>query len=365
MTLNCIVRILSTIQRNLESFKVVFLQQNIQNPFIQQKLSMNKIILLLLIIFSIQGLSQTTELKLVSDVWPPFTNIEGKKAFAIDLVTEALNRININTKIEIVVSEDILKGINSGDFDGSAALWINEERKKKYLFSDPYLHNQLILVGKKGSNVSATSFLELSGNRIGIIENYVYGIDESGAEKINFVRGSSDQQNLERLLSDQIDYMLVDALLIQYLLKFQVNDVSEYLEIGPAHILAKSLHFALDKNVPDAQKIMTLFNEEIQKMIADGSYHSVLELNWIQADLDGDGKMEIILNCQTAGKEEPRNVYNVYTSLSPGYQGTTAKGYYIVGNYYSCWDDIPQQYKNEIIMGSQSIEGTGIKLNFK
>jgi len=81
--------------------------------------------------------------------------------------------------------------------------------------------------------------------------------------------------------------------------------------------------------------------------------------------LDGDGKMELILNCQTAGKEEPRNVYSIYTSPSPDYQDTTAKGYYIVGNYYNCWEDIPQQYKNEIIMGSQSIEGTGIKLNFK
>jgi len=326
---------------------------------------MNKVILLLLVTFSIQGSSQTTELKLVSDVWPPFTNIEGKKAFAIDLVTEALNRIDINTKIEIVVFEDILKGITSGDFDGSAALWINEERKKKYLFSDPYLHNQLILVGKKGSIVNATSFSELNGKRIGVVENYAYGIDGSDAEKINLVKGSSDQQNLERLLSDQIDYMLVDALLIQYLLKFQVNDVSEYLEIGPAPILVKSLHFALDKNVPDAQNIMTLFNKEIQEMIADGSYHEVLELNWIQADLDGDGKMEIILNCQTAGKEEPRNVYSVYTSPSPDYQDTTAKGYYIVGNFYRSWDDIPQQYKNEIIMGSQSVEGTGIKLNFK
>ncbi len=326
---------------------------------------MNKFILLLLVILSIQGSSQTTELILASDVWPPFTNIESKKTFATDLVTEALNRIDIKTKIEIVVFEDILKGINSGDFDGSAALWINEERKKNYIFSIPYLHNQLMLVGKKGSNVSASSFSELSGKRIGVIEHYAYGIDESDAEKINFVRGSSDQQNLERLLSDQIDYMLVDALLIQYLLKFQVNDVSEFLEIGLTPIVVKSLHFALSKNVPDAQKIMILFNEEIQKMIADGSYHKVLELNWIQADLDGDGKMELILNCQTAGKEEPRNVYSIYTSPSPNYQDTTAKGYYIVGNYYSCWDDIPQQYKNEIIMGSQSVEGTGIKLNFK
>lgn len=326
---------------------------------------MNKVILLLLLIFSLQGSSQTTELILASDIWPPFTNIENKKKFAIDIVVEALNRSNINTKIEIVRSGNVLSGIDSGTYDGSATLWINEERKKKYLFSDPYLHNQLILVGKKGSNVSATSFSELSGKRIGVIEHYAYGTEEPDTEKINFVRGSSDQQNLERLLSDQIDYMLVDALLIQYLLKFQVNDVSEYLEIGPAPVIVKSLHFALDKNVPDAKKIMVLFNEEIQKMIADGSYNSVLDLNWIQADIDGDGKTEIILNCEKAGKETPRNVYGVYTSYSSSHQDTIAKRYYLDGNFYRSWDDLPQWYKNEIIMDSQTAEGMGIKFYFK
>ncbi len=52
------------------------------------------------------------------------------------------------------------------------------------------------------------------------------------AEGISFISGTNDQENLERQLSGKIDYMLCDDLLIQYLLKYQVNDISEYLEIG-------------------------------------------------------------------------------------------------------------------------------------
>lgn len=321
---------------------------------------MNKILLLFFISFYLGGYSQTKELKLASDVWPPFTNIESKETFAIDLVDEALNRIGYTTEIEITEFESVLTGINSGDFDGSAALWISEERKKNYLFSEPYLHNQLILVGRSGSNVSPASYSELAGKRIGIVEYYAYGDEGTETQEVKFIQGINDQQNLERLLSEEIDYMLVDALLIQYMLKFQVNDVTEFLEIGQTPIVVKSLHFALGKDVPNAQQILSLFDKEIHKMIADGSYNEILELNWIQADIDGDGKMEIILDGDKAGKEAPGNVYGVHPSPATGQEDST-KRYYVNGMVYDGWKNIPQQYKTEfddqIKMESQAGRG--------
>ncbi len=76
----------------------------------------------------------------------------------------------------------------------------------------------MILVGRKGSDVSAVSFNDLSGKKIGVIDNYAYG-DFDNNQEIVIVSDLSNQKNLENLLSDKIDYMLVDALLIQYMLK--------------------------------------------------------------------------------------------------------------------------------------------------
>ena len=90
---------------------------------------MKKLLLLPLIVICITGSAQTKELKLASDIWPPFTNIEGEKSIAIDIVNEALNRQNIEVKTEMLLFDDVLSGINSGDYDGSTALWITEERK--------------------------------------------------------------------------------------------------------------------------------------------------------------------------------------------------------------------------------------------
>jgi len=307
--------------------------------------------------------SQKTELKLASDIWPPFTNVESEKAFALDLVREALARNDIKVTYEIIEFDDVISQIDEGSFDGSAALWLNDDRAAKYLFSEPYLQNQLILVGKKGSNVSAASFEEIEGKRIGVVEDYAYGL-EINSDKVELIRGENDQQNLQRLLSGEIDYMLVDDLLIQYLLKYQVNDVHEFLEIADYPILEKPLYFALRKDVKNASEIIAAFNTEIKEMIAEGTYNRILELNWITADVDGDGTMELILDGDAAGLAPPERSYGI--SAGPGMvvKPGLSTAYYIEGKKYSSWDDVPKEYKKELIMSSQDPSNTGIKLNF-
>ncbi len=308
---------------------------------------MKKLILIVFIFYSIVGFSQTKELKLISDIWPPFTNVETEDSFAIDLVKEALKRIDINSTQEISNFENLLSSLNSGKYDGSAALWFNKDRQKRFAYSKPYLQNQLVLVGHKGADVSAKSFSDIKGKRIGIIENYAYGEELFGIKELEIIKGKNNQENLEKLLTDKIDYMLVDALLIQYLLKYQVNDVTAYLEIGNKPLLIKSLHFVLRKEIGDSDKIISQFNEEIQKMIIDGTYHKILKLNWINMDIDGDGKMELVLRGNQAGLKAPISSYNVSTETASIMKITSPDNYYINGVMYHGWDNVPTQFKVE------------------
>lgn len=305
---------------------------------------MKSIILILLTFFATNIQAQTESLKLSSDIWPPFTNVEEEKSIAIDIVIEALNSIGITTNYNIVDFGMVMEGIASRKFDGSGALWLDKTREKTMVFSDAYLQNQLVLVGKKGSDVGFSSFSEVDNIRLGVVENYAYGDALLSGEENQIVYGKSDQQNLERLLSDQIDYFLVDALLIQYLLKYQLNDVREFLEIGENPMIVKSLHLAIRNDIPDADQLITKFNEAIKTMIADGSYNEILELNWVSADVDGDGKLELILGGNEAGKAAPQNSYNILYSD----KNISAEGYYVDGTLYERWEDVPNKYKVDI-----------------
>ncbi len=116
-----------------------------------------------------------------------------------------------------------MEGIYNGSYYRSPALWKSEEREQELLFSDPYLENQLIIVGRKGANVVFTSISELEQKRIGLVRDYV----------------------------------------------------------------------------------IEQFNAEIKKMINEGLYNELLGLGCVRADIDGDGTLEIVLNCDAAGTEPP------------------------------------------------------------
>ena len=317
---------------------------------------MTRIVIILLLIFASNIYAQKKELKLSSDVWPPFTNVEKEKSVALDIVKMALERIGIKTDYEIVDFSEVISGIKTGNYDGSAALWQNVEREDYLEFSRPYLQNQLILVGRKGSDVDASSFSSLSSKRIGVVEDYAYGDELMKKEGVEIVYGKSDQQNVERLMTKKVDYILVDALLLQYLFKYQMNDVSEFLEIGTSPLLTKSLHFAIRKEIPGAREIISTFNSEIDAMILDGTYHDILELNWIKADVDGDGEMEMILKGNRAGVNAPDHTYDVIYSE----ESSNSNRYYINGQVYNSWDEVPKESKIEFPkIEAQPVPGYG------
>lgn len=324
---------------------------------------MSKRFLCLFLLLNISLFAQQKELKLAADVWPPFTNVEEEKSILTDLVNEALTRIDVKSSVSIIEFTKVLSEIESGKLDGSPALWISEERKEKYYFSKPYLHNQLVLVGRKGSNVSQESFDELKGKKIGVVDNYAYGAFGTDNDII-VVSDISNQKNLENLLSDKIDYMLVDALLIQYMLKYQLNDVTQHLAIGQKPLLIKPLHFALGKNVENAEEILDKFDQEIEKMVADESFNRILELNWIKADVDGDGVMELVLGSNMAGTEAPKNIYGLMMDNSYKEKNGPTR-YYVDGKLYEDWDNVPKSYKLDLVQDrTPSEEDAYIRLNF-
>ena len=304
---------------------------------------MKQALSLLMVFIVVNSVAQSETLKLSFDVWPPFTNVQGEKSIATDIVETALNRVNIPSSLLVKDFETVQEGLLDGSYDGSPAFWKSVEREQDFLFSDPYLENQLIIVGRKGASVAYTSISELEQKRIGLVRDYAYGDSLTKNVDLQIVYGIDDQENLVNLLSDKIDYMLVDALLIHYLLKYEMNDVSAMLEFALKPLIVKPLHLAIRKDRPDAANVIEQFNAEVKKMINEGIYNELLGLDWIRADINGDGILEIVLNGDAAGTEPPAYAYDVHSS-----DATDTDQYYIAGNYYSSWEEVPDQYKVSI-----------------
>ena len=214
---------------------------------------------------------------------------------------------------DIVDASQFTSALLSGPFDGSAAAWKDAEREKALLFSQPYLENRLMLVARRGGDVSAATVADLKGKRVAIVEGYAYGeaIDQSGAA---VVRSRSEEDSLKLLLDSKVDYTLMDELVVQYILSNYADEARTRLQIGSTPLVKRQLHLAVRRSVPDAESIINRFNAQLRGMIADRTYHRLLHLEWIEADVDGDGRVEFVPKSDRPGAAEPKQAYSLFST---------------------------------------------------
>jgi polar amino acid transport system substrate-binding protein len=294
---------------------------------------------------SIIGTAQTKQLHLASTPWSPFTNPPGQPRFAIDLVHAALGRVGITADTTIVEEGTLTPALRDGKFDGSAALWRDDERVLSLVYSKPYLQNRLVLVGRRGADVSAATLGALAGKRIALIAGYSYGDAVLNSKGPTYIPARTVEESLQQVLAGDADYTLMDELVVQYLLTNHAEQVKTRLAVGSVPLLVRSLHFAVRRDLPDARSIVDRFDAELRRMIADRSYHRLLQVTWIEADVDGDGLIESVPASDQGGKNPPEFQYALISAPAPTSQPASNRRFYFGGQVYDSWADVPAEYK--------------------
>ena len=287
---------------------------------------------------------QTKTLRLASTPWSPFTNVPGKARFALDLVHTALGRVGITAETTIIDEGKLTPALINGEFDGSAALWRDEAREKALIYSRPYLENRLVLVGRSGSDVSAKSLADLTGKRLALVDGYAYGDRTKGPGGPTYVASASEEDSIQKLLNGGADYTLIDELVVEYLLKNYSQESRARLAFGKTPLIVRTLHFAVNRKVPDAQRIVDLFNAELLGMISDRSYHRLLQLEWISADVDGDGRPEYVPRSDQPGPIAPDHSYRLFSEQTAA-DPAGGPRFYLGGKVYSSWSAVPDAHK--------------------
>lgn len=282
----------------------------------------------------------STTLNLASISWSPFTDVPGKPRIASTLVEEALRRDGVRMVAHTTADGDVTTSISEGKFDGSEALWKSAEREEYLLYSKPYLENRLVLLGRQGSDVSAQALSDLKGKRVGLVEGYAYGPEVKEAVGVQFVQLRSDEASLKALLNKELDYILVDDLMVYHMFEYEAERAQRLLVAGKHPLIFRTLHLALRKAVPGAADILSRFNKQIEEMVRSGEYNRILAVNWIAADADGDGQLELVSSGSKVGLTNPSHRYQLF-----GPQMTGAPRLMIEGEVYNDWASVPDMYK--------------------
>ncbi len=283
-------------------------------------------------------------LVLVSTAWPPFTNPSGQTRVALDLVETALGRFGMRANTTFVSAAQYTPALLEGKFDGSAAAWKDADRERMLIFSQPYLQNRLVLVGRRGADVSAAKLADLKGKRVAIVDGYSYGTASEMAGP-TYVRAGSEEDSLTRLLKGTVDYTLMDDLVVQSIASTYPEDAAARLQIGSTPLLRRDLSFAVRRSRPDAEAIISKFNAQLRGMMADRTYNQVLHMDWIRADVNGDGVPELIAGSDHPGPAQPMKAYSLFAEPDQVKGPGNAPGFYVGGTLYSDWASVPDSYK--------------------
>ena len=81
----------------------------------------------------------------------------------------------------------------------------------------------------------------------------------------------------------------MDELVVQYIVSNYAEQARTRLQLGSTPLVTRQLYLAVRRTLPDAESIVTRFNAQLRGMIADHTYHRLLHLDWVRADIDGDG----------------------------------------------------------------------------
>jgi ABC-type amino acid transport substrate-binding protein len=309
-------------------------------------------------ILSATGAGQNRQLRLGSTPWSPFTNPPGQPRLALDLVHAALGRVGIKADTTIVPEGSLTPSLVKGQFDGSPALWRDDQRDLTLIYSRPYLENRMILIGRQGSDVSATTFAALAGKRVALVEGFSYGDSVVTAKGPITVPSRSVEESLQKVMAGEADYALIDDLVVQSLVSQHPEQVRARLALGTVPLVVRSLHFALRRSVPEAQSIVERFDAEIRRMIADRSYHRLLQLEWIEADVDDDGRVEVVPASDQVGQNPPERRYQLVTTTPEAKPAPSSQRFYVGGRVYEGWSSVPQGYK--VASPTQTAAGTPV-----
>ena len=222
-------------------------------------------------------------LYMAANEWPPFIgrSIPGR-GLSVELVSQVFKLAGYQVEMTFTPWRKVSEGLSEGKFDLSVAAWKNKNRQKTLLFSEPYFHNQLVVITTDKNVDTLAEFqrrLSQDKQSVGIMQDYAYG--ELIPKNSQTVSHKKYTPLLRKLAGKKLDMALSDLNVAQYYLNSHAN-LKTHLKISKQPIYSRSLHISMLKKHPVAHKVISDFNRALkvfQASKANKKLHAKYKLN--------------------------------------------------------------------------------------
>ncbi|TCS95647.1 basic amino acid ABC transporter substrate-binding protein [Hazenella coriacea] len=209
--------------------------------------------------------------------FPPFEKLEGDgkiTGFDADILQAVAKASGLQIELQHLGWEGMFAGIERGKVDGAiAAITMDENRKKKYNFTDSYFEaTQVILVP---SQSSIQSLKDLQGKKIGVLSasSGELVVHKHFGKTYEGLKGYEDfPSTVEDMTFGRTDAVVADnAVAMEYLKKIG----SDKFKIIEDPQVEKEQYGILVKKGND--ELLKQLNDGLAKIKADGTYDQIYE----------------------------------------------------------------------------------------
>lgn len=230
---------------------------------------MNKIWIIILLVFSINCFSEET-VRLTSGEWAPYLSENLKDGgYGTSIVTAAFNAVNIDVIYDYYPwKRSFLHAKDGIDLDNNTVngtiLWVEtEERKKSFIYTAPVIIDYQLIYSLKSNPVNWETLDDLIGKKIGLtLHAYYPGFaNYERKDELIFLRYGGYELLFARLLSGRIDAIPYESNVASYYLRANLSEEARAkIVVCPTKLTEVRFHIIMSKAVPENKRLRDEFN---------------------------------------------------------------------------------------------------------
>jgi polar amino acid transport system substrate-binding protein len=231
----------------------------------------------LLMFFTAAACFAQTTINAASVLWPPFIDPDHpRQGLSLEIVRAAFETQGYSVVMTFMPWARAEELVRQGTYAITPGAWPTEDRKKDFLFSEPYIENSIKFIKRKGDVFEYRGLESLNGLVVGVVRGY--GYDDAFLTASSFRREEANDfiTNIRKLLARRIDITLEDEIVARYLLSRSETGLSEGIEFVEEPLAGKTLHVLSGLRNPRHREIIDAFNKGLAAIKADGTYSAIL-----------------------------------------------------------------------------------------
>lgn len=123
---------------------------------------------------------------------------------------------------------------------------------------------------------------ELAPYKIGVVKGYINTAEFDAAQFLKKVESDSDEANLKKLLNKELDIIVIDKLVAQYLIQKHMPVVAAQLEPMDPH----PLFLLFPKKNPNSRKTCDDFTKGFDMIAKDGIANTIMKRSSLQWSIE-------------------------------------------------------------------------------